>query len=161
MTSGQKGRQSYQEKKMKKKRDNLNKKQKEKIKTHFRRMTEKVKKEDVIRLAKTFEEKFKKAKDKLKDHPKFGVFIRQCELLYDIIRDWVKGEYDPPWQVIGAITAALLYVINPVDIIPDFIPVIGYIDDLFVVALCIKLIRGELRRYCEIKGIDKSLYALD
>jgi uncharacterized membrane protein YkvA (DUF1232 family) len=89
-----------------------------------------------------------------------GVFVRQCELLHDVIRDWIKGEYEMPWQAIGAMTAALLYVTNPLDIIPDFIPLVGFIDDIFVITLCIKLVRAELRKYCDAKGIDKARYGL-
>ena len=33
----------------------------------------------------------------------------------------------------------LAYVLSPIDLIPDFIPVIGYLDDVFIIALGIKL----------------------
>lgn len=34
----------------------------------------------------------------------------------------------------------LLYVLSPLDLIPDFIPIIGYIDDAMVVAACLALV---------------------
>ncbi|OGS37636.1 MAG: hypothetical protein A2293_16445 [Elusimicrobia bacterium RIFOXYB2_FULL_49_7] len=117
-------------------------------------------KEDAIKLAKNFEKKFNGVRDKYRDHPTLGALVRQCELLYWVMRDWVKGEYEMPWFAIAAITASLLYVISPIDFIPDFIPVIGYLDDLFIVLLCVKLIREELKKYCDQKGLDRNLYKL-
>ena len=35
--------------------------------------------------------------------------------------------------------AAILYLVSPVDLIPDFIPVVGYLDDLVVVPLLLNL----------------------
>ena len=40
----------------------------------------------------------------------------------------------------------LAYVISPIDLIPDFIPVIGYVDDVTVIALVIRMIRKDLAR---------------
>ncbi len=145
----------------KKEEENLSESMQSKLRQHFDKMREKVKKEDVIKLAKDFESKFKKVRDKYRDHPKIGTFVRQCELLYQVIKDWVNGQYEMPWYAVGAIATALLYVISPIDFIPDFIPVVGYLDDIFVVVLCIKLVQTELKKYCDAKGIDKAQYKLD
>jgi len=75
-----------------------------------------------------------------------GVFD-DAETLYCMLRDWYMGRYEMPWKTVAAIAAALIYLINPLDLIPDFIPVVGYIDDAFVFGLCIKLIRKDLDRY--------------
>ena len=47
--------------------------------------------------------------------------------------------------------AALLYVLSPIDLIPDFIPVVGYVDDALVVAVCIKLVQADLDKYRDWK----------
>jgi uncharacterized membrane protein YkvA (DUF1232 family) len=143
------------------KQEKLSETQKSKIKQHFEKMRDKVKKEDVIKLAKDFDAKFQKVRDKYRDHPTVGTFVKQCELLYQVIKDWVNGQYEMPWFAVAAIATSLLYVISPIDFIPDFIPVIGYLDDIFIVLLCIKLIQTELRKYCDAKGLDKALYKLD
>lgn len=53
-------------------------------------------------------------------------------------------------KIIAAITVA--YALSPVDLIPDFIPVLGYLDDVillpFLVYLSIKLIPEEVNERC-------------
>ena len=65
------------------------------------------------------------------------------------------GARDPrvPWlaKVLGAVAAG--YALSPIDLIPDFIPVLGYVDDLVIVPLLLYLalrlippvVRQELR----------------
>ena len=67
----------------------------------------------------------------------------------DVIALWLAAR-DPrtPWhaKVVAASTAA--YALSPIDLIPDFIPVLGYLDDLLIVplgiALAIRLIPSDL-----------------
>jgi uncharacterized membrane protein YkvA (DUF1232 family) len=62
-----------------------------------------------------------------------------------------------PWYA-KALAAATAYALSPIDLIPDFIPVIGYLDDLIIVTVAIILViqlipadvMEELRR--EAKG---------
>lgn len=63
----------------------------------------------------------------------------------DVIALWLAAR-DPrvPWpaKVLAALIAA--YALSPIDLIPDFIPVLGYLDDLLIVPagiwICIRLI---------------------
>lgn len=97
---------------------------------------------------------------KLRSEDKLRAFLRQIELLFRVLRDFWLNDYPLPWRVAAAITVALLYFLNPIDLIPDFIPVIGYVDDVVVVMLCLKLIQVELLEYCEAKGLDRESYGL-
>jgi uncharacterized membrane protein YkvA (DUF1232 family) len=38
----------------------------------------------------------------------------------------------------------MIYFVSPFDVIPDYLPVLGHIDDAFVVSLALKSIRAEL-----------------
>jgi uncharacterized membrane protein YkvA (DUF1232 family) len=53
-----------------------------------------------------------------------------------------------PWHAKALAACVLAYLFSPIDLIPDFIPVIGYLDDLIIVPagllLVIRLIPGEV-----------------
>ena len=79
-------------------------------------------------------------------------FIKDVTLMISLIKDYINGTYrEIPFWTIAAVAAALLYVINPVDIIPDFIPVVGFIDDAAVVAACLYMVEKDLHKYQEWK----------
>jgi uncharacterized membrane protein YkvA (DUF1232 family) len=86
---------------------------------------------------------------------------RQFELLYHMLQDWWSDRAVLPWRTVSAVTAALLYFVSPIDLIPDFIPVIGYLDDLLVLGLCVRLVRDDLREYAARKGISLEEYGLE
>lgn len=46
---------------------------------------------------------------------------------------------DTPWQVKALCAVVVGYAFSPIDLIPDFIPVIGYLDDLLLLPLLIML----------------------
>ena len=64
--------------------------------------------------------------------------------LLDLVRD-------PHFRIDSStylmIAGALAYVVFPIDVIPDFIPVVGYIDDVFVVSMVMKSLSDEVERY--------------
>jgi uncharacterized membrane protein YkvA (DUF1232 family) len=69
-------------------------------------------------------------------------------LLVAMLRDYVSGAYRAvPFGIIAAIAAAILYLVSPFDVIPDFIPVIGYLDDAAVLGLCLRMVRTNLAEY--------------
>jgi uncharacterized membrane protein YkvA (DUF1232 family) len=89
---------------------------------------------------------------KFRDNGPLIRFISDLKLLFGIIRDYIKGEYrEIPWWSIAAIVASLLYVLSPIDLIPDFIPGRGYVDDAMVVASCLSMVRKDLQKYEEWK----------
>ena len=63
----------------------------------------------------------------------------------DQIRSRVSGYVevvespDTPWSAKLLLIAAIAYFLSPIDLIPDFIPIIGYFDDLIIVPLLIWL----------------------
>jgi uncharacterized membrane protein YkvA (DUF1232 family) len=69
------------------------------------------------------------------------------ETMADMVQDSKKGDYYVPWRTIAAIVGTLLYVVWPLDLIPDFIPIAGWIDDATVVSMCISLIKEEINEY--------------
>ena len=79
-----------------------------------------------------------------------------CEIL-ELLRDRVKGTYtETPWRTIAALTGALIYVLSPIDLILDFIPGIGFLDDAVVIGLAIKLAQPDLEKYRTWKASRKE-----
>ena len=72
----------------------------------------------------------------------------QASLMVSMVKDYVTRRYrEVPYWAISAVALALLYVLNPVDVLPDVILGVGYLDDATVVAFCLRLIEKELERY--------------
>lgn len=67
----------------------------------------------------------------------------------DVVALYIAGR-DPrvPWYVKLAAVAVAAYALSPIDLIPDFIPVLGYLDDVIILPvallLVIKMIPGPL-----------------
>lgn len=76
--------------------------------------------------------------------------------LYGMLRDALAGRYSVPFRTLAAVSVTLLYLANPFDLIPDFIPGIGYIDDVFMVSLCVKFIGTDLEKYRRWRSIESS-----
>ena len=88
------------------------------------------------------------------DNSSLKEFIEDVKLFFCMLKDFFTKEYtDVPVGTIVAIVCALLYVLSPIDLIPDFLPVIGYLDDAGVVTLCVKSVKVDLEKYKEFKGL--------
>lgn len=48
---------------------------------------------------------------------------------------------DVPWYSKAVCGLAVVYCASPIQLIPNFIPVIGQLDDVFVIAMSIKLLK--------------------
>jgi len=98
-------------------------------------------------------EKQNEIEKKFKTNSSLSRFLEDLNLLFRLIKDYISGEYkEVPWWSIAAIVAALLYVLNPIDLIPDIIPFIGYIDDAMVIAACLKMVEADLLSYTKWKN---------
>ncbi len=77
---------------------------------------------------------------------------RETYVLYLAIRD-----PRTPWYAKAVAGAVVAYALSPIDLIPDFIPVIGYLDDLIVVplgiALAVKLIPAPVMADCRTQAL--------
>ncbi len=78
----------------------------------------------------------------------FGHFVEEILLGLGLVRDFATGRYKKvPYWVIGALVFMYLYLLNPVDVIPDYILGIGQVDDLIVVTVCLMMVRQDIAHY--------------
>jgi len=74
-----------------------------------------------------------------------------------IINAYTSKEYTyVPWKTICLIVAGLIYFIYPVDLIPDFIPVSGLIDDIALIAWIYESIQDDIENFLEWEKTSKS-----
>jgi uncharacterized membrane protein YkvA (DUF1232 family) len=74
--------------------------------------------------------------------------LEHGRLLLSLVKDYFTGAYrEVPYWAIGAAAFALVYVLSPIDAIPDILPGVGFLDDAAVLAMCLKLVETELNRY--------------
>src|SRR3972149_10593179 len=61
-----------------------------------------------------------------------------------------------PWYAKALAALVIGYALSPIDLIPDFIPVVGYLDDLIIVpagiALLVKIIPRDILEECRAKA---------
>ncbi|MCP9439009.1 MAG: DUF1232 domain-containing protein [Nitrospira sp.] len=69
-------------------------------------------------------------------------------LLIRLLRAWKNGSYPGlSARTLISMAGVLLYVLSPVDLVPDFIPGIGVIDDLAVLALLLQSLAQDLAAF--------------
>ncbi|MFV8114813.1 YkvA family protein [Streptococcus pluranimalium] len=90
--------------------------------------------------------------EKLEKKLKWIPFVRQelkmIPILISMVRSYWKKDYTRvPRRTMLAIVSALIYFLSPIDVIPDWIPVLGQMDDALVVATCWKLVNKDVEDY--------------
>ncbi len=76
-------------------------------------------------------------------------FVGDLRTLYEMLRDDASELSD---QTRGWALYALSYLVNPVDTIPDTVPLVGWLDDIIVVGWVCGMLRGEMKVYRDLKG---------
>jgi len=74
-------------------------------------------------------------------------------LMYDYVKDIITGKYtDYSMSNLAIIVAALIYVVSPLDLVPDMIIALGLLDDVAIVTWAIGVVDTELTNYSEWKN---------
>lgn len=95
-------------------------------------------------LIKSVEEKAEKNKAKIIDA------WDDLKTLQRMLRASMNGSYKQvPWLSLLMLVAGLLYFINPLDLIPDFILTIGFIDDVTVIGMVVHSLNSDLKAFRE------------
>ena len=71
-----------------------------------------------------------------------------------------RGEYRLSFMTILAMVFALLYIVSPIDVIPDFIPVAGWLDDGVVFYWLLKRLLSETEKFLS-KNKESMVYVIE
>ncbi|MBL4707839.1 MAG: DUF1232 domain-containing protein [Flavobacteriales bacterium] len=81
------------------------------------------------------------------------------QTLLRLVKAWRKKEYtDIPWKTILYAASAIFYFVSPLDLIPDFIPFGGFLDDITVITFVVKSLKEDLEKFknFENKEVDEA-----
>jgi uncharacterized membrane protein YkvA (DUF1232 family) len=85
------------------------------------------------------------------------LLLTQLELALICLQDHAAGRCPQiPFFTISMLAAGLAYLVDEFDLIPDFLPRIGTLDDALVMAMAFQFAEDGLRRYCTWKEIDPA-----
>ncbi len=88
------------------------------------------------------QEKAKAKQEKLKS------VWNDFQALFRLIKAWWKKEYTSvPWKTVLYAVAAVLYFVNPLDVIPDFIPGLGLLDDITLITFVINSLKKDIEQF--------------
>jgi uncharacterized membrane protein YkvA (DUF1232 family) len=80
----------------------------------------------------------------------FSELTERFQALVRLVRAYVNRQYRiVPWQTVILAVAALIYFVNPLDAIADFLPVIGFFDDAAVFTAVLASINHDLNEFLE------------
>ena len=120
---------------------------------------------DEEKARKFYEKNYAEAEEILKDEDKMERFLQRLErklqsipiagnalayvpLMMSLVKSYVKKEYtELPIAIMISIVIALLYFLSPVDLLPDVVPVVGYLDDGAVIIGCLSFAMTDLKDY--------------
>lgn len=74
-------------------------------------------------------------------------------LMAQMVKGYVTQEYtDVSPKVVVSLVAAFLYLVKQRDLIPDYIPVVGFLDDLAIITFALAINKPELEAYAQWKA---------
>ncbi len=87
--------------------------------------------------------------------PLSGV-IEDLRTMFDLLRAVARGNYRVRKETLILIAGAVLYFVIPIDVIPDFIPVAGFLDDAAVIAWVVKTCKTEIDLFRALTAGDND-----
>ena len=97
------------------------------------------------------------AEKKLSEIPKAGEYFAEVPRMIALLKDRLQKDYDgASKKSLLAIVAALLYLVNPKDLIPDKYIGIGQLDDAAVIAAAVAVSKNDLDAYAAWRDANKK-----
>ncbi len=85
-----------------------------------------------------------------------GRLIEDISLLFLMINDFFRGRYRRvPIRSVAVLVFVFVYIFLPFDIVPDYLPVYGQIDDAIIAVFCLYLLEKDLHGYKKWKNENR------
>ena len=81
--------------------------------------------------------------------------FRNRRTLWQMMRETFKGHYRLSFLTIVILIISIGYIIFPFDLIPDYIPVIGWVDDGIVFYFLLRRLVYETKRFSRFKAMER------
>lgn len=106
------------------------------------------------KLSKLLEEAKEKAEEK---KGKLKSAWNDFQALLRLVTAWRKKEYQEiPWKTILYAASAIFYFVSPLDFVPDFIPIAGFLDDITVIGFVSNSLKGDIEKFKEWENKAKN-----
>ena len=90
------------------------------------------------------------------ENSKLSKLGNNLRIFLRMVRAYASGVYkEIPWKSMVAMVAGLVYFLMPLDLVPDFIPFTGFIDDFTVIMLITNAIHQDIELYLEWEETKK------
>lgn len=77
-----------------------------------------------------------------------GKHFKEASLVCSMLNDYICKRYTQiPTATVITLLAAVLYFVSPIDIIPDFLPLVGHLDDMIIFGFVQDAARADLKKY--------------
>ena len=106
------------------------------------------------------EELLQKLEVKCKVIPIVGDTFSIVPAMISLVRSYIRKEYtEIPLGSIVGIVSALIYILSPIDLIPDPVPGVGYLDDASILLMCLKAgAKDDIKEYQEWRKKNEKVY---
>ncbi len=94
----------------------------------------------------------------MKDKGSMAEVKENLQALIRLVQASTSGDYKKaPWKSLVMVVAAILYFVSPIDLVPDFIFGIGYLDDIAIVSYVYKQIVKDLESFLAWERIQDEV----
>ena len=77
-----------------------------------------------------------------------SAFRDQLSIVTRLLKAYASGEYRQlPWKTLIRIIAVLIYFVSPIDILPDFLPIVGLTDDIALMLWLFSGIKDDIEKF--------------
>ncbi len=92
------------------------------------------------------------------DNIKNTTVVSRIKVLIRLVKAYAKGNYrEVELQSILMIVAGLVYFVTPLDLIPDFIPITGLVDDFAVILWVYSKVQQEIDKFVEWEHQEQQI----